>query len=1144
MIHAPKYPASLTSEFEARLDAIAQMTPVLTRYKHLSIMLRELLDLLTADVPYVLAGPYAQVEYVIETLNPPKPFAIRRLRLHCRYPEKMGVDISRYSAADVRVMRSLIGLLGNGLAKKEDGEAESEAEEAGPKQETPAAKSQRRSVTVSVIDGNRLDSVKVKEVDGEEEMSLDLSAFDYMDGWLGHGTILSLIYFGEKLDLVVYEPDYLVDATTVASCFEDYAEDHRLATLNGLMPNEANKHTLLGLFAGQFLDEALAAVRRGIRPEADYVRSAKAFFRDNAICLATVEGIDASWHTEARTQQANVIEAVETLKRADPNFNPKMAATEVSLIGPSIGLQGRADLLQSDWRLLIEQKSGKWKFPHGGPTMKHYVQMVIYKMMRAICYDIYRKSDSFYFLYSKYRETGVIREGQNWAESDGRWIMQLRNQYVRDKFRYTRAKELAHDLLTWRTDDFRKAQGVNERFWSCFIAPRFDSFFGKINSASSVERNYVFEMLAFLHREELISRLGGSSHGRDGFASLWTASVTDRANAGEALFNLSYAGMERDEAYDAAAESDESSILVLASPRESDGLAEPNFRQGDPIVIYDYPEGGQPDISSTIYSRATLLSIVPSGDRDLLRIKLHSPSGKEYFARKGRKWAVEHDMYGSIFTKQGRSVVSLLSADKARRNMVMAQRRPVVGDDDGGRLLDHGPMNQLVERQLRARELFLLVGPPGTGKTSMGLMSILREELARPAHTVLLLSYTNRAVDEICSKLEKDGLQYVRIGQRFACDEQYRHRLLQMVCSEREMNVDALRKFIADVRIVVGTTATISGSDGLLAAKRFDLAIVDEASQILEPSIIGIMASMTKSDVASRPSVGRFVLIGDERQLPAVVQQRRWQSRVEDPSLNKIGLLDCRDSFFERMIRLYGADDALVYRLTRHGRMHPDVAAFCNKHFYAGTLTPIPLPHQSMGLDISALGRVDALGRKLYGCRACFIDSHIDGVEAIDAPDKVNPHEADLVARVAMSVLSAWREAGNALIANETLGIIVPYRNQISAIRNRLVRLAAADEELYGMARGLTIDTVERLQGSERETIIYGFTVSRISQLQFLKESQYVDSDGNIVDRKLNVALSRARERLIVVGDEAIISTVPLYADLVKELERVEVERP
>ena len=1124
------FPPTLIAEYESRIDSAARTASLRSRYKQLNAILIELLSLLTADAPYAMSGPYAQVEYVVNTFDPPRPHAIRRLRLHCRYPERYADEIVSRPDADIWASRVLVSLLTGRKAAITEG---------GSDDAKPAARlegksaSPRRAVRVAVRDAGDVRRVRVGETDGEEEMEVDLSGFGYMAKWLRQGTVLSLVYFDGELDFVVYEPDFLVDATTVAACFEEYAKDHRLATLNSLMPNETTAPIILGNFAGQFLDESLADVRRGREPGLDYEGSARIFFRDNALSLATVGGIDSAWHEEARRQQANVASAVKALL-SDGNFNPSLAATEVSLFGPAIGMQGRADLLQTDWRLLIEQKSGKWAYPNGGATLKHYVQMVVYKMMCSICYNAYNEKSSFYFLYSKYPQVGLLREGQNWPKSLAQEILELRNKFVHDKFRYTRPEALARDLLTWRTEEFRQLK-VNERFWTAFVAPRYDGFFSSIAMAGSIERSYVFEMLAFLNREQLIGRYGDPTHARGGFSSLWTTAAADRVEAGEALCGLYFARMERDEVYDTDAASGERSILVLASRRCDDALAEPNFRPGDPIVLHDYPDGGEPDVCDTICTRATLLSVTPDGGEDLFHIKLHSASEPGFFAREGRKWAVEHDVQSSSYAKQERHVLSLLSTDKSRRDLILSRRRPIVEAADVARVLDHGPMNELVERQLQARELFLLVGPPGTGKTSMGLMSILREELQRPGHSVLLLSYTNRAVDEICSKLEKDGLDYIRFGQRFACANEYRHRLIQMCLSDKGVNAASYRQRLAQARIVVGTTSSIAASEGLFKIKRFDLSIVDEASQILEPSIIGIMTSMTAVGGRSLPSVGRFVLIGDERQLPAVVQQRREQSRVTDAELNKIGLVDCRDSFFERMIRLYGHDDALVYRLTRHGRMHPEVAAFCNGHFYGGTLRPIPLPHQVADLDLCP-DAADPYTRVVTCGRVVFVNSHSDEPTPPELPNKVNPHEADIVARLAVSLLTAWRGAGRALEPDKTLGVIVPYRNQISAIRGRLVRLAQADPVLADVARRLTIDTVERLQGSERDVIIYGFTVSRASQLEFLKDSQYVDGDGRVIDRKLNVALSRARDKLIVVGDKPVISTVPLFEALVSEM--------
>lgn len=89
-------------------------------------------------------------------------------------------------------------------------------------------------------------------------------------------------------------------------------------------------------------------------------------------------------------------------------------------------------------------------------------------------------------------------------------------------------------------------------------------------------------------------------------------------------------------------------------------------------------------------------------------------------------------------------------------------------------------------------------------------------------------------------------------------------------------------------------------------------------------------------------------MIGDEKQLPAVVQQEANESVVNSKSLNDIGLTDCRLSFFERMIRIYGKNNHnYCHVLTRQGRMHPEIATFPNEAFYGGTLLPVPLRHQT-----------------------------------------------------------------------------------------------------------------------------------------------------------------------------------------------------
>ena len=115
----------------------------------------------------------------------------------------------------------------------------------------------------------------------------------------------------------------------------------------------------------------------------------------------------------------------------------------------------------------------------------------------------------------------------------------------------------------------------------------------------------------------------------------------------------------------------------------------------------------------------------------------------------------------------------------------------------------------------------------------------------------------------------------------------------------------------------------------------------------------------------------------------------------------------------------------------------------------------------------------------------------------------------------------------------ETVGVIVPYRNQISAIRSVLSEMLGAPEHPLLQ---ISIDTVERYQGSQRKYIIFGFTVQKHYQLRFLTETTF-EEDGQVIDRKLNVAMTRAQEYLILVGNSALLSNVHLYSRLLRYID-------
>ncbi len=186
--------------------------------------------------------------------------------------------------------------------------------------------------------------------------------------------------------------------------------------------------------------------------------------------------------------------------------------------------------------------------------------------------------------------------------------------------------------------------------------------------------------------------------------------------------------------------------------------------------------------------------------------------------------------------------------------------------------------------------------------------------------------------------------------------------------------------------------------------------------------------------------------------------------------------------------------------------MHSDIADFPNQAFYDGKLRVAGLAHQ---LEPSPTPRMR------------FIP--VRPSEDHSQSDKINLAEARVIAHEAIRVI---REAGSHYDPQQTLGIIVPYRSQIEAVRQALSQFTIQPSTL-------TIDTVERYQGSQRDVIIYGFTARYEYQLKFLTSATFTDPlTGALIDRRLNVALTRARKEEIIVGNPDLLSHAPVFRSL------------
>ena len=912
-------------------------------------------------------------------------------------------------------------------------------------------------------------------------------------------------------EILVIEPDYLVNVTAIAGCFDACGTSPLADLLRRISPYEQSIPALLGNFAGQLLDEVAYG------KQIPYSESIRTFFRTNALSFATCDDLTADpakardFHLQAQQQKKHIDHLLHDVYRQGARaFQSDEVMLEPSFLSDMLGIQGRMDFLDLSLQSVIEQKSGKCQWAPGAPSDRfagsqtpHVVQLLLYRAwlhyVRGLPYEKMQAA----LLYSRYAD------GFDYVNSAPGLLFEafrVRNQLAWAETHYA---EGGMQCLATLTPEkvFPQAQGA---LWMRYKRPQIESLLTPIRQASELERAYYFRFLQFIANEHALSRIGNRTKENAGFAATWNASLDDKLDAGNIYEGLTLEPQVHDEAV--------ADIILHFPPsegRQSPDADSSNFRTGDIVFVYPYEPGHNPEATRSILFRGTLMAQHKDHLVMHLRNAQTSPRVFEFFNRKGMLWAMEHDFmeasYGSLY----RGMHAFLSAPKHRRDLLLGQRRPEV--DRSIRLKgDYGneEFNALVLRARQARDLYLLIGPPGTGKTSYGMKNLLLEELRDEAAQVLLLSYTNRAVDEICSKLEEEGIDYLRLGSEAGCEERYRPHLLTERMQQAS-NLAEVRQVVQKVRVVCGTTTSMSAGMALFKLKEFDLAIVDEASQILEPHIIGLL-SAHRSD--GHCCIRRFVLIGDEKQLPAVVQQGFDESAVSQPELKAIGLNDCRQSLFERLLHLYAYDGQgrlrpeVCHLLTHQGRMHRDIAQFPSTHFYGGQLEVVPLPHQTEALPPAGPAD-DWMNRLLFGSRVAFLSCLPD--PSPSESDKVNTREAQLVATLVKRIYDRCPKAFDPL---HTVGVIVPYRNQISTIRSLI------DRHGIGCLHHITIDTVERYQGSQRDVIIYSFTAKRKYQLQFLTSNEYVDErDGAVIDRKLNVAMTRARKHLLLVGNAALL---------------------
>ena len=972
-----------------------------------------------------------------------------------------------------------------------------------------------------------------------QDSSEELLMVDYMNTaeYVDFSYLRSLLREGMQLNLldctvtrkkviprlIVVEPDYLVDISSIANCFESYGHHPLLFTVKRMGERPNNKHIVLGNFAGSALDDI-------INHPTDYTikDTFRSNFREKALDFATCPDFNAVEFKQAAEQQvANIQEIVNELFQS---FEREKAILEPSFVCERLGLQGRIDLMTTDLKLLVEQKSGKnifierqYKNPHGSLHVeKHYVQLLLYYGILQYNFQLNPKDAHIELMYSKYPLPNGLLEVEP-LQKLIREAMKFRNQAVATE--YWMAENGFHRLLPLMTPQVLNVEKQNDAFYQRYLLPQLTEVLAPLHQLSELERAYFTRMMTFVIKEQLVSKVGAQEGVGNSNADLWNMPLAEKKDTGNIYTELTITDKSCSSSFNGY------DTITLNVPQQGIDFL-PNFRRGDMVYLYAYKKNEEPDVRKSILFKGSLQEIHTSS------IVVHLNDGQQNpNLIAGECFALEHAGSDIGGTSAIRSLYTFITSDVERRQLLLGQRVPRA---DKSLVLSrsyHPDYDEIILKAKQAQDYFLLIGPPGTGKTSQALQYLVLEQLAEKPKvqstnpndhspkvngqsSILLLAYTNRAVDEICNMLSEHELDYIRIGNEYSCDPKYSDHLLQEVLDENT-TLNSIKSTLSEARIIVATTSTMNSRSALFNIKHFDLVIIDEASQILEPNIVGILTARQEEGRA----IDRFILVGDHKQLPAVVQQQ-GETDVENTSsvLENIHLSSCANSLFERLIlteRAAGRTD-FIGTLHKQGRMHPDIADFANRKFYAKEqLECVPLAHQLETELAYNEESEDALDNTLKAHRMIFIPSM--PCKQLNISEKVNTDEARIIADLLRRL---YRQMNKDFDPRKSVGVIVPYRNQIAMIRKEIERLEIPALE------GISIDTVERYQGSQRDVILYSFTIQSRYQLDFLTANTFYE-EGQPIDRKLNVAITRARKQLILTGNESTLRQNQLFAELI-----------
>ncbi|XP_054168216.1 DNA replication ATP-dependent helicase/nuclease DNA2-like [Oppia nitens] len=369
----------------------------------------------------------------------------------------------------------------------------------------------------------------------------------------------------------------------------------------------------------------------------------------------------------------------------------------------------------------------------------------------------------------------------------------------------------------------------------------------------------------------------------------------------------------------------------------------------------------------------------------------------------------------------------------------------------------------------------LIQGMPGAGKTQT-IVALIRLLVALE-QSVIITSYTHSAVDNILLKLKEYKIDFLRIGS----EKRVNPELLSYTNASKTSSfktLEQLLSFYSSTQVVATTCYGVS-SHPLFKRKVFDYCIVDEASQVLLPACLGPLFYCN-----------RFLLVGDSRQLPPVVQNEKAKQLGLDQSLFVLLQNETNTRDLTIQYRMNSEIMRLSNELTYNGVLMCATLDVCNQ-----TLVSSDLTYLVQNNWITKVIQNDLSNSVI------FIETDlISAPEIRDQKGKVfNEIESKIIKIIVKNLLKYF------VITTQQIGVISPYQKQVGFLRDTIT------------LDGLEVNTVDQFQGRDKDVIIYSCVKSNTNES--VGNNEILNDE-----RRLNVAITRAKKKLVIIGNKSTLN--------------------